>query len=342
MSWAPAVLAGFGISPPYLKNNYLIPGSSYEQTINLLRSSAEDELTANIEVDAPEIASWIKIDKGNSFPLPKDEVRVPMTVRVDVPKNAEVGTYEGRMNVRVASSNANGPGVSVALGARIDINLTVTNESLTDFLIRQVLILDETEELEWPWNAWPLKYFFYRIKAKITLENKGNVKIAPTKVRLDIYDLTLNNLLESSSDKSLKKVPPFATQDIFATFPTNLSAGNYSGKISIFKGDQIVGTYKMGIQIHKAGELGGRALGAWPKILAVAVIALALILIFLFIKFRGWRIFIITALIIWAILRLVFSPVVKILSNIYKQLKKKIFEWALEKAREYEKNKKDR
>ncbi len=340
LGWSEEASAGFGISPPYLKNNFLIPGSSYEQTINLLRSSAEDELTANIEVDAPEIASWIKIDKGNSFILPKNEVRVPMTVRVDVPKNAEVGTYEGRMNVRVASAGTGGPGVSVALGARIDISLTVTNESLTDFLIRQVLILDETEELEWPWNVWPLKYFFFRIKARLTLENKGNVKIAPSKVRLDIYDPNMN-LLESSNDKSLKKVEPFATEDIIASFPTNLTAGTYSGKISVFKGEQIVGTFKMGFDIHKAGELGGRALGPWPKILAAAVFVLIILLVFLFVKYRGWRIFIFLALVIWAVLRTVFGPLAKLLAYIYQQLKKKIFEWALEKAREYEKHKKD-
>ena len=59
------VYAGFGISPPYVKNNQLFPGSSYTQEIILLRSDAEEDLQADISVNAPEIKDWITIDKGN-------------------------------------------------------------------------------------------------------------------------------------------------------------------------------------------------------------------------------------------------------------------------------------
>ena len=86
--------AGFGISPPYVKSDRLIPGSYYEQKITLLRSAADENLQAVISIEAPEIASWISIDKGEQFDLPAGKLQVPMIVRVDVPDNAEIDNYK--------------------------------------------------------------------------------------------------------------------------------------------------------------------------------------------------------------------------------------------------------
>jgi hypothetical protein len=65
--------AGFGISPPYVKTDKpIFPGSQFEQKITLLRSSADDEMQAEITINAPEIESWINIRQGEVFDLPKD------------------------------------------------------------------------------------------------------------------------------------------------------------------------------------------------------------------------------------------------------------------------------
>ncbi len=339
LSWGSSALAGFGISPPYVKNDYLIPGSSYEQTISLLRSDAEEDLQANIEIDAPEIASWISIDKGTSFPLPKGELRVPMKVRVTVPGDAPIGGYQGYINVKVSSLSAGGPGVAVALGARLDIDLRVTNETKPDFVVRLVDIPD-FEELEWPWNAWPLKYFFYRAKVSLEIENTGNVKIAPSKVYLDIYDINEKELLESSYDTRMKKVAPFSTETIFADFPTKLGVGQYWGKIKVYKEDQIVNSYKLSFEIKPAGSLPDNGLGKWPAILLGSIVVAAAIFLFLFIKFRVWRIFAFMALLIWRIIQLFTAPLAGFISAAYKKYKKKLFNWVLNKAKEHE-NKKE-
>ena len=62
--WVNQASAGFGISPPYVKSDRLIPGTHYEQKISLLRSSAEEELTARVIINAPEIEDWITIDQA--------------------------------------------------------------------------------------------------------------------------------------------------------------------------------------------------------------------------------------------------------------------------------------
>jgi len=46
-------LADLGISPPYIKNAGLAPGSHYEQTIYIVRSDPDEDLEAKIEFAVP-------------------------------------------------------------------------------------------------------------------------------------------------------------------------------------------------------------------------------------------------------------------------------------------------
>jgi hypothetical protein len=152
LAGANTALAGFGISPPYVKNNQIVPGSHYEQKITLLRSSAEEDLRAEITVNAPEIESWISIDKGMNFLMPKGQLQVPMVVNVDAPAKAEIGNYQGSINIRIVPAEAKtGGGVAIALGARVDVDLTLTNVTFSDFLVRIVSVPD-VEMLGKPWN----------------------------------------------------------------------------------------------------------------------------------------------------------------------------------------------
>jgi hypothetical protein len=327
-------LAGFGISPPYVKNTHLIPGSTYEQEIVLLRSSAETDMEAQVDVDAPEITSWITIDKGTRFVLPKDNLRVPMKVRVVVPPKAEVGSYNGFINIKIASLGDQAAGVSVALGARVDINLTISNETVSDFIIRNITV-SNFEELDWPWDSWLLGRFFYKIRAIMTIENTGNSKVAPTKILLDLYDITDKELLESTVDNSFIAVNPFSTAEVEAAFPTKQRAGEYWAHLKAYKDNTVVGNYKYAFRIAKKGELGGSNLGIWPWVLAGCALAAAVILVFIIIKFRAWRILLLFATLIMTF----FRPVIIGVKGGFKEVKASFFKWILKKARDYEKRK---
>lgn len=289
--WATATQAGFGISPPYVRTNKIIPGSHFEQRINLLRSSAEEDLQAIITINAPDIESWITIDKGTKFDLPQDELRVPMIVNVDVPNNAPLGTYKGNINIRIApDEDRQGGGVAIALGARVDIDLTVTDETFPDFLVR-VVTIPRIEMLGKPWN-WPIfSWFFYRIEVMMKVENTGNVKIAPTRVHIDVYDILEKKLLESHDDRRMEKVEPFAIKEIKATFPTKLGEGGYWGKVKVYKGNSVVRNDKISFTIGPKGAYGNgiKKYGKWPWLMLSGLIALCLAIIFSLVKIKIWR-----------------------------------------------------
>ncbi len=332
--WQNSASAGFGISPPYVRTNKIIPGSHYEQVVTLLRSSAEDDLQADVQVVAPDIASWISIDKGETFDLPKGKLQVPMIVKVDVPPDTEIGNYKGYLNIRVAPKGAQAQGgVAIALGARVDIDLTVTNEAFYDFLVRAVSIPD-LEEPGWPWN-WPIfSRFFYRVNMVMKVENTGNAKVAPTKVHIDIYDIGEKKLLESHDDKSVKKIEPYQTTDITASFPTELTPGEYWGKIKIYKDTEVVRTDQVAFTIYKpgAGPAGIVKIGKWQWILLFGYIFIILAFIFTLIKIKIWRyIFKLLYLLSWPIRFLAKKSI-----ELWQKTKLKFWRWLHKKSAKYQ------
>jgi len=337
MAYPSFVYAGFGISPPYVKTNKpIFPGSQFEQKITLLRSSANDDMQAEITINAPEIASWIKIREGNVFDLPKDKLKIPMMVEINVPKDAEIGNYKGYINVRIVPKTKNsGGGVAIALGARIDVNLTVSNETFRDYEIRKVEI-PAFEKLGKPWSWKIFSMFFYKIKVVMKIKNKGNVKVAPSRVHLDVYDISNKNLLASYEDKSIKKVKPFVTEDTTASFSTNLEPGQYWGKVKVYDSNDIIYKNEIAFTIHAHGKLkGGTKLGPWPYLMMAGLILLNLILILLLIKFKFWKYLFIALMFITWPLRYLW----KIISGYLSKLKKKFFKWIYEKSAGYvEKN----
>jgi hypothetical protein len=334
--WTNAAEAGFGVSPPRIKNQQLTPGSTYRQQIMLLRSSSDEELKATVKINAPEIESWIEIDRGSEFILPKGELQVPMIVTFKIPKNAELGNYTGSINVKILPAADRPAGVAIALGARIDIDLSLTNVSSANFLVRLISIPD-FEKLGRPWNLkiWSALFdkLFYKIKVVMNIENTGNVKTAPSQVTIEIYDLAKKNILASGADKSLKKVPPFSQGQVIAEFPTKLSAGQYWAKIRIYKEQEIVNFYEIAFTIASPGVLGGSAqsLGVWPWLAAGALILTAVIIIFFLFKIRFWRFF------IWLIL-LPTKPVWRQFRTWLSALNRRFWQWVNKEA---EKHKKD-
>jgi len=332
LAGAEYALAGFGISPPYVKSNQLVPGSHFEQQIMLLRSSAEEDLKAEITVNAPEIKDWISIDKGNSFVMPKGQLQVPMIVNVDAPKDAELGSYKGYINIRIVPANPEKGGVAIALGARVDVDLALTNVTFADFAVRIVSIPDfEKLGKPWNWKYWEpiFNHLFYKVRVSMNIENKGNIETAPTKVHLDVYDIGEKQLLESGDDRKVEKIKAFSVQEVQASFPTKLPVGQYWGKVKIYKDNEIVNTYKLAFTIAEPGGLGGKAisLGVWPWIVMVGIILFGLIILGVLIRIKIWRYF-------FALLGLVFRPVWRKIKEFGGNMNTKFWKWIHEKSSE--------
>lgn len=337
--WANAVQAGFGISPPYVKSNQLVPGSHYEQKITLLRSSADDELEAEITINAPKVKEWITIDKGERFTLAKGELQVPIIVNVDVPKGAEIGNYRGDISIRVAPKESNvKSGVAIALGARIDIDLTLTNVVFSDFIVRLVSVPD-FEELGAPWN-FPViskifNYLFYKVRVVMNIENIGNTDTAPSRVHIDVYDITEKNLLQSSDDRSIQKIAPFSTSAVEASFPSKLKAGQYWSDIKVYKDNEITNTYKIAFSIMKPGTMGAKApsLGIWPWIVLGVMILIVLLVIFILIKIKIW---VYAGKLLALIFVLPTRPVGKLFGKFIHNINLWFWRWIRAKAKKYE------
>jgi hypothetical protein len=251
--------ASFGITPPYVRNTSLTRNTTYEQQILLVRGDPSVPLKAQIVVDAPEIASWIEIIEGTEIPLPRGEQKVPMTVRVRVPADAEFKDYTGLIRIRTVPDNdqVSAGAVNISLGAQVQIDLSVIDRRIEDFRVRKVSLSDLNEGRRLGWLYFPGK-----IRFGMLLENTGNVDIAPSNVEFKIYDFNGNVLLEETSHLGkIPEVPPYATEEIVAEIPTRLPAGNYFVRFSIFNGEELKHGGELNMTILPYGTLDQAGFG---------------------------------------------------------------------------------
>lgn len=244
--------AGFGITPPYVRNSSLTRNSIYEQTILLVRSDPNSALKAEITIDAPEINEWITIIEGQEFILPSGEQKVPMTVKVVVPDDAEFKNYLGNIRVKTSAADSQSEGaVNISLGAQIDIDLTVIDKVIEDFRVRRIGISDLNEGHKFGWLYFPGK-----IRFEMMLENTGNVDVSPSEVLFRIYDSSGQILLEETTHTNrIKEIAPFQTDTVIAELPTRLPSGSYLGRYVIKNGEEIKQEGEINVSILPYGTL---------------------------------------------------------------------------------------
>ena len=250
---AKTVLAGFGITPPYVKNTSLTRNSIYEQEILLVRGDTNVAQKAEIVIDAPEIQDWITIEQGNEILMPVGVQKVPMTVKVQVPEDAEFKEYNGKIRIRTlpADDKVKSGAVSISLGALVDIQLSVIDKVIEDFRVRKISVGDLNEGRKIAWLFFPGK-----IRFQMMIENTGNVDIAPSKVEIRIYDRTGKTFLEETENiGKIDKVVPYDTDTVTAELPTRLPAGSYLARYKIYNGDEIKQEGDVTLNILPAGTL---------------------------------------------------------------------------------------
>ncbi len=246
--------AGFGITPPYVQNDSLIRGSSYNQKIVLSRSDPVEDLNVQVTVDVPGADDWITIDKGMSFVMHKSEQQLPMTVNVAVPSQAKFGSYKGNIRVVIAPFTGPTPGtVGIALGAQIDVALNVVDKKIYDFNVRGITLAPVEEGH----RAW---WFFFPGKISFTMqvENTGNVAFGPTKVVFDISQSSGGPILETTENLGgIEKIDPFVIKKIVAELPTRLKSGAYKAVFKIYNNDKIVDQGELDMGILPYGAIPG-------------------------------------------------------------------------------------
>ncbi len=120
-------VGSFGITPPYVINQNLEPGSVHEQIVYIVRRDASKEIMVEIVSNVPGADSWFEIDAGNSFPIPAGENKYPINVTVTVPDEVSAGTYTGVLQVAVRAIEGEGDSGMISVGlrarARVDLNV---------------------------------------------------------------------------------------------------------------------------------------------------------------------------------------------------------------------------
>lgn len=247
------VKAGFGITPPYVRNTSLTRNSTYEQQILLVRGNPDAPQKAQITIDAPEIESWLEIVEGDPISLPRGVQKVPMTVRVKVPKDAEFKEYSGVIRIKTVpdDNQVEAGAVSISLGAQVDIKLSVIDRKIEDFRVRKIGLnaLNEGKKLGW-------LYFPGKIDFSMLIENTGNVDISPSLVEFRIFDFAGNVLLEETKNLGkIREIAPYATEEVMAQIPTRLPAGNYVARYRIYNGETIKQEGEASLSILPYGTL---------------------------------------------------------------------------------------
>lgn len=276
--------AGFGITPPYVRNTSLTRNSSYEQQILLVRGNPDAPQKALVTIDAPEIQDWIQIVEGDSILLPRGQQKVPMTVKVNVPKDAEFKDYSGVIRIKtVPDDNQVSEGaVSISLGAQVDIALTVIDKKIKDFRVRKIGVSDLNEGKKLGWLYFPGKINF-----SMLIENTGNVDIAPSEVEFRIFDFAGQVLLEERANiGDIKEIAPYATEEVMAHIPTRLPHGNYIARYRVYNDEEVKQEGEINLTIQPYGTLQEAGFGfsglSIPHKISLVLPVLALIIVVLY------------------------------------------------------------
>lgn len=265
------VKAGFGVTSPYVENDRLVPGAHYEKEMIIVRGDPAEDWRAELTISVPGANDWISIDKGLDFILPKGEKQTPIVVTINVPKNAEFDRYQGAIRIRTLPVEPTG-GVSIALGARINVDLEVVKEGIFDFVVQNVKVFDINE-------GW-------KIKLGIEIKNTGNVEASPTKIYLDVYDSTNQVKIASlENDGIADKVNPFETKQVIVEFSNQLKAGPYYARFKIYNRDVLAKEGELSLSVLPPGTLPspGQSLSASTRLLTKRNLSLAILIIILLI-----------------------------------------------------------
>src|SRR3989344_6445285 len=213
--------AGFGVSPPSIKETRLVPGSRVTRTIYLIQGNPEKEVAMDVAVESKDIKDWLSFEPAGSFTIPAGVQQFPLKVTVVVPEDAELGIYKAFIRPSTNPENAKS-GVAISLGGRIDVELTVGNDVFESFTITNINI-EHIRAGEKP-------------KVEIEVENTGNVPTGPSAASFELFNKFGNIRLAYGQIEITKKVPSFTREGMSVEFPleVRLAEGEYWGNVIIY------------------------------------------------------------------------------------------------------------
>jgi hypothetical protein len=227
-----AVFAGFGVSPPLIKEDKLVRGIRLDRIVYLVQGDPERDLQVELFVESP-VKDWIRFPQGNPVTIPKGVQQFPLAVEVAVPEDADFGVYTGTIRVTTVPEKADTAGeVAISIGGIIDLDLTVGDDVIVDIDVRSIKI----------WNVKEGDH----PEVDITVSNQGNVGAAPDAATFELFNKFGELRLAYAESKEFTPVPAFNERVEHLTFPIDihLAPGEYWGHVKVYKDNALLNELK--------------------------------------------------------------------------------------------------
>lgn len=219
-----ALAAAFGVSPPWIENENIKPGTNFVYVINLSANELSDDMKVVAEFSGdPEIAQWLMIANKDSLTMAKGQSVTPMSVNVNVPADAKVGEYKGNLKLSLASEKAGTDNIAILLGGNIAITLGVVDKDVTDYWVQSI-------------SADPIAEG-QAIDLKLSVKNLGNTDLKNLLTKVAVIDpKTGETVTEGSAENLTVPVYPQTMGETGLSIPApDLKTGNYSLDVEAFK-----------------------------------------------------------------------------------------------------------
>ncbi|MCK5616498.1 hypothetical protein KAR91_82310 [Candidatus Pacearchaeota archaeon] len=228
----PVSEAAFGTSPPWVMNDHMLPGTTYEQIINLSRSDVSKAMEVSLRFDGDKnLLKSMKVENEDDLIIKSGEKTLPMKVTVKVPRRAALKNYRGGIFVTVEPVQdevQRGGNVAIKLGAHIAVNITVVGDKLVDYRVKSANVSPLTEE----------DYF----RLNVEVENLGNTEISELNGQVDIYNEEETEILNTLTFGQIADVVSpddiVRTQVYFEDY--YLEPGSYWVVAKFFKDNELV------------------------------------------------------------------------------------------------------
>ena len=224
--------AGFGVSPPLIKEDKLVKGIRLDRIVYLVQGAPDREMKVELFVDSP-VKDWISFPQGNPVTIPQGVQQFPLAVQIAVPADADLGIYKGNIRVTTVPEKADQAGeVAIAIGGVIDLDLTVGNDVIVDVDVRTIKILNIREGDD--------------PEADVTIVNNGNVGGAPDAATFELFNKFGELRLAYAESEAFEPIPAFSERVEHLSFPIDihLAPGEYWGHVKVYKDNQLLNELK--------------------------------------------------------------------------------------------------
>jgi len=194
----------FGVTPPRIYANNLLPDSLYQAEVILTKSSTE-ALNVTVSVDGP-LKDCILTNKEESFIMEQD--RVPLLISMKIPADIQLGATTSVIYVQAVPVEATS--MTTELVFPIKIYANVSNIQRVEYSVKKVSV-EHNEDV---------------MRFSFDIDNYGNMKVRPRMIEVNIID-TDNGSVESFTIPILDEIAPFNRDTLTYEHECNLEPGNY-------------------------------------------------------------------------------------------------------------------